>query len=131
MKKFLKVSLILFLGLIVQVTFAQKKTISGTVSDESGSLPGVSVLVKGTNTGVETDFDGNYKIASKRGDVLVFSYLGYKSTQKKVGASAVINVVLQEDSSVLEEVIVVAYGTTTKEAFTRFCKCCWCKRFST
>ena len=118
MKKFFKVSLILFLGLIVQVAFAQKKTISGTVSDESGSLPGVSVLVKGTNIGVETDFDGNYKIASKSGDVLVFSYLGYKSTKKKVGSSALINVVLQEDSSVLEEVIVVAYGTTTKEAFT-------------
>ncbi|WP_282073169.1 SusC/RagA family TonB-linked outer membrane protein [Polaribacter atrinae] len=118
MKKFLKVSLILFLGLIVQVTFAQKKTISGTVSDDSGSLPGVSVLIKGTSTGVETDFDGKYQITAQSGDVLVFSYLGYKSTQKKVGASAVINVVLQEDSSVLEEVIVVAYGTTTKEAFT-------------
>ncbi|WP_341221907.1 TonB-dependent receptor [Polaribacter atrinae] len=118
MKKFLKVSLILFLGLIVQVTFAQKKTISGTVSDDSGSLPGVSVLIKGTSTGVETDFDGKYQITAQSGDVLVFSYLGYKSTQKKVGTSAVINVVLQEDSSVLEEVIVVAYGTTTKEAFT-------------
>ena len=74
----------LFLGLIVQVTFAQVKTISGTVSDQSGSLPGVSVLVKGTNKGVETDFDGNYKITSKKGDVLVFSYLGFKSAEKKL-----------------------------------------------
>ncbi len=108
----------LFLGLIVQVTFAQKKTISGTVSDQSGSLPGVSVLVKGTTKGVETDFDGNYKITSKKGDVLIFSYLGFKSVEKKVGNSAFINVTLEEDNSVLEEVIVVAYGTTTKEAFT-------------
>ncbi len=108
----------LFLGLIVQVTFAQKKTISGTVSDQSGSLPGVSVLVKGTTKGVETDFDGNYKITSKKGDVLIFSYLGFKSVEKKVGNSAFINVTLEEDNSVLDEVIVVAYGTTTKEAFT-------------
>lgn len=108
----------LFLGLIVQVTFAQVKTISGTVSDQSGSLPGVSVLVKGTNKGVETDFDGNYKITSKKGDVLVFSYLGFKSAEKKVGNSAFINVTLEQDNSVLEEVIITAYGTSTKASFT-------------
>ena len=75
--------LTLFLALVVQISFAQEKTISGTVSDESGPLPGVSVLIKGTTTGTETDFDGKYSIKAKTGDVLVFSYLGYKPSEKK------------------------------------------------
>jgi len=74
--------LTLLLALIVQVSFAQEKTVSGTVSDESGSLLGVSILIKGTTTGSETDFDGNYSIRAKSGDVLVYSYLGYKTVEK-------------------------------------------------
>ena len=66
--------LTLLLALVVQVSFAQDKTISGIVSDDSGSLPGVSVLKKGTTSGSETDFDGKYSIQAKAGDVLVFSY---------------------------------------------------------
>lgn len=110
--------LTLFLALVVQISFAQEKTITGTVTDNSGPLPGVSVLVKGTNTGTDTDFSGNYTIKAKSTDVLVFRYLGYKTLEKRVGNSNIVNVQLQEDSSVLEEVVVVAYGTTTKEAFT-------------
>ena len=62
----------LLLALVVQITFAQEKTISGTVSDETGPLPGVNVIVKGTNNGTQTDFDGNYMLKSNVGDVLVF-----------------------------------------------------------
>jgi len=110
--------LTLLLALVVQVSFAQQKTISGTVSDESGPLPGVSILVKGTATGTETDFDGKYTIKAKSGDVLVFRYLGYKVLEKKVGASSSINVSMEEDSSSLEEVVVVAYGSQSRASLT-------------
>ncbi len=105
--------LTLLLAFIVQVSFAQVKTITGTVSDNSGSLPGVSVIIKGSTTGAETDFDGKYSIKAKSGDVLVFRYLGYKASEKTVGSSNVINVTLAEDASVLDEIVVVGYGTST------------------
>ena len=109
--------LTLLLAFVVQISFAQEKTVSGTVSDESGSLPGVSVIIKGSTKGTETDFDGKYSITAKTGDVLVFRYLGYKVTEKTVGASNVINVKLAEDANVLDEIVVVGYGTSTKQAF--------------
>jgi len=103
--------------LLVHVAFAQQKTISGTVSDENGPLPGVNVLIKGTNSGTQTDFDGNYSIQANVGDVLIFSYVGMTSVEKTIGASNTIDVVMS-GSNVLEEVIVTAYGTSTKAAFT-------------
>ena len=110
--------LTLLLAFVVQITFAQEKTISGTVSESSGTLPGVSVVIKGTNQGTETDFDGKYSIKANNGDVLVFRYLGYSAVEKTVGASNTINVTLSVDEdNVLEEVIVIGYGTTTKKAF--------------
>ena len=66
----------------MQVSFAQEKTISSTVSDDSGALPGVSVVVEGTSKGVETDFDGKYSIKAKQGDVLTFSYLGLQPLKR-------------------------------------------------
>ncbi len=102
--------LTLLLALVVQISFAQDKTISGTVSDESGSLPGVSVLKKGTTSGTETDFDGKYSIQAKAGDVLVFSYIGYKTVEKTVGSSNTIDVTLEEGGEVLDEIIVTSLG---------------------
>ncbi|MFY9242713.1 MAG: SusC/RagA family TonB-linked outer membrane protein [Polaribacter sp.] len=110
--------LTLLLAFVVQISFAQEKTISGTVSDNSGSLPGVSVIIKGSTTGTETDFDGKYSIKAKAGDVLVFRYLGYKANEQTVGASNVINVTMAEDANVLEEIVIVGYGTSTKKSFT-------------
>ncbi|WP_299009005.1 TonB-dependent receptor [uncultured Tenacibaculum sp.] len=107
--------LTLFLALIVQISFAQERTISGTVSDESGPLPGVTILKKGTTQGTETDFDGNYSINVKTGDVLVFSFVGMKTAERTVGTSNQISVVL-EGNNLLEEVVVVAYGTQKREA---------------
>jgi TonB-linked SusC/RagA family outer membrane protein len=109
--------LTLLLAFVVQISFAQDKTISGIVSDDSGSLPGVSVLIKGTNKGTETNFDGKYSILAKTGDVLVFRYLGYKVTEKVVGTSSTIDVKLAEDANVLDEIVVIGYGTSTKQAF--------------
>ncbi|MBL4745573.1 MAG: SusC/RagA family TonB-linked outer membrane protein [Flavobacteriaceae bacterium] len=117
MKKKFNGILTLLLALVVQFTFAQEKQISGTVSDETGPLPGVSVIIKGTTTGTETDFDGLYKITAKQGDVLVFSYVGMTTSSKKVGASNTLNVVL-EGSNLLDEVVIVGYGTSTKQSFT-------------
>ena len=74
--------LTLLLALVVQISFAQDKTISGTVSDESGPLPGVTVLKKGTTQGTETDFDGNFSIKAKNGEVLVFSFYWYENCRE-------------------------------------------------
>ena len=115
MRTKLKGILTLFLALIVQITFAQQKTVSGTVSDKTGSLPGVSILIKGQTTGTETDFDGKYSIKVKTGDILVFSYLGYKTVEKTVGASNTIDVVMVEDANVLDEIVVTALGLSRDE----------------
>ncbi|WP_233900785.1 SusC/RagA family TonB-linked outer membrane protein [Tenacibaculum piscium] len=101
--------LTLLLALIVQISFAQEKTVSGTVSDESGPLPGVTVLKKGTNQGTETNFDGKYTIKTKTGDVLVFSFIGMKSIQKIIGSSNTINIIMKNDN-ILDEVVVTALG---------------------
>jgi TonB-linked SusC/RagA family outer membrane protein len=109
--------LTLFLAFLVQFTFAQEKTISGTVSDETGPLPGVSIIIKGTTKGTETDFDGKYSIQANTGDILVFSFVGMTIQQHTVGASNTINVVLVADN-VLEEVVVLGYATQSKAEVT-------------
>jgi len=110
--------LTLLLALVVQFSFAQEKTISGTVTEGSGPLPGVTVLVKGTNNGTQTDFDGKFTISASTGDVLSFSYMGMISKDVTVGTSNTLNVIMQEDANLLEEVVITAYGTSTKSAFT-------------
>ena len=108
--------LTLLLAFVVQLTFAQEKTISGTVSDESGlPLPGVNIIVKGTTTGTQTDFDGKYTIKANTGDVLTYSYVGLKAQEKTVGASTTINVTMLEDAAVLDEVVVTALGIKREE----------------
>ncbi|MBE7648978.1 SusC/RagA family TonB-linked outer membrane protein [Tenacibaculum finnmarkense] len=109
--------LTLLLALIVQFSFAQDRTISGIVSDESGPLPGVTVLKKGTTQGTETDFDGKYTIKSKTGEILVFNFVGMKTTQKTVGTSNQINIVMENDN-VLDEIVVVAYGSQSRNSLT-------------
>jgi len=90
----------------------QAKTVTGIVMDDQYlPLPGVNVLIKGTTTGVQTNFDGKYSIDTKKGDVLVFSYVGYLTTEIKVGDKDVVNVSLQSDNAALEEVVVM--GMTT------------------
>ncbi len=114
-KRFSLVTLLLVF--VMQFTFAQEKTISGTVSDDSGPLPGVSILIKGTTNGTETDFNGKYSLTANVGDILVFSFVGMTSQEKTVGLPNVIDVKLVTDN-ILDEVIVTAYGTSSKEAFT-------------
>ncbi|MGB0778143.1 MAG: SusC/RagA family TonB-linked outer membrane protein [Flavobacteriaceae bacterium] len=109
--------LTLFLMFAVQIVFAQSQTISGSVSDETGPLPGVSVVVEGTNKNVQTDFDGNYTIEASNGDVLLFSYVGMTPVQVSVAPGANYNVVMQSDN-LLEEVVVMGYGTKKKSELT-------------
>jgi len=92
------------------------QTISGTVSDTSGTpLPGVTIVVAGTNIGATTDFDGNYTINASSGQVLRYSYLGMKPKEVTVGSATTINVVLEEDSTLLDEVVVTAFGVEQKQ----------------
>ncbi len=114
-----------YLGLVlvllsITTALAQEKTISGTVTSTADGLPlpGVNVVVLGTSRGVQTDFDGNYSINASTGEVLQFSFIGMREVRITVGANSTVNISMQEDISALDEVIVVAYGTTTKEAFT-------------
>jgi TonB-linked SusC/RagA family outer membrane protein len=102
--------LVLLLVLVAQLTFAQERAVSGTVSDNTGMpLPGVSVLVKGTKTGTQTDFDGKFSIKASPSQVLVISYIGMKS-QEVAASSTSINVKLKDDSVELESVVVTALG---------------------
>ena len=100
----------LLLVLVAQITFAQERTVSGVVSDNAGlPLPGVSVLVKGTQTGTQTDFDGKYSIRATPSQILVFSYIGMK-TQELAASSTNLNLTLKDDSIELEGVVVGALG---------------------
>ena len=102
--------LTLFMALIVQLSFAQEKTVSGTVSDENGlPLIGATVVISGTSNGTTTDFDGKFMITASTGDVLNFSYVGYSDQNITVGTSNTIDATLQPDNS-LDEVVVTALG---------------------
>ena len=104
MKKYL---FTLCLALFGFIAFAQQRNLSGTVVDNYGEpLPGVNVVVKGTTTGVTTDFDGNYVIQVRPKDVLVFSFIGYNTQEQSVGNKAVLNVRMEEDQQVLDDVVV-------------------------
>lgn len=116
MKNFKKFSLGIAM-LISFLSFGQQKTITGTVSDKVGPLPGANVIVKGTSTGTQTDFDGKYTIKVSEGQVLEFSFVGFVTKQVKVAKSNVINVVL-EQAVTLNEVVMVSPGYSTKKAVT-------------
>ncbi len=108
LKSFLLVGAILCFGLV------EAQEVSGTVSDVNGPLPGASVVVKGTTTGTQTDFDGNYTLSNVDANAtLVFSYIGYSTQEIPVNGRSTINVVLVEDAQALDEVVIIGYGTTT------------------
>lgn len=91
----------------------------GTVTDTSGeTLIGVSVLIKGTTTGVVTNIDGQYNISARQGDVLVFSYVGMVTRELPLGSQLVNNVVLTEEAKGLEEVVVIGYGVAKRKDVT-------------
>ena len=114
MKKFK----LLLIGILFASSFSMfaQQTIKGVVKEKaSGSpLPGVSVVVKGTSNGYETDFDGKFTVTNvKTGDVLVFRYLGYADKEVAISGDFILTVELEESAEQLDEIVVVGYGTTT------------------
>ncbi|WP_318311771.1 SusC/RagA family TonB-linked outer membrane protein [Flagellimonas crocea] len=93
-------------------------TVSGTVSDGGGPIPGVNVILKGTTNGTATDFDGNYTINVPSNGTLVFSYIGFKTQEVPVNGRSQINVTMEDDLQSLSEVVIIGYGTQNKEAVT-------------
>ena len=119
MKKRLNGILTLFLVLVVQMTFAQTKTVTGTVTGEDGlPLPGVNVVIKNSTVGTQTDFDGNYSIQAAEGNVLVFSFVGMQQTTVTVGNSSTYDVTLKTDTGALAEVVVMGYVSKKREDLT-------------
>ncbi|MFM9401559.1 SusC/RagA family TonB-linked outer membrane protein [Myroides odoratimimus] len=110
----LRWTLALAAGLAVQTSFAQEKTLSGVVSEGGLPLPGVSVVIKGTNEGTQTDLDGNYSLKVKPGDVLVYSFIGMNDKEYKVSTASKYDVVMAAEEEMLDEVVVTAYGTQSK-----------------
>lgn len=106
----------LTLAFMMQFSYAQEKTITGAVTESGQPLPGATVLVKGTARGTQTDFDGKYSIRASVGETLEFSYIGLKTKTIAVGASSVVNMVMEEDVAMLSEVVLVSegYRTTTR-----------------
>ena len=92
----------------------QTKKITGTISDSQGPVIGASVVVKGTSNGVATDFDGNFTLNVNQGQTLVISYIGYLTKEVKIDGRSHYDITLQEDNALLDEVVVVGYGTMKK-----------------
>ena len=111
MKTKFNVILTLLLAFVIQISFAQQKNVTGTVSDTDGmSLVGATVIISGTSNGTTTDFDGNFSIKSSVGDVLKISYLGYADQFATVNDTNNIIVVMQANDSQLDEVVITALG---------------------
>ncbi|WP_152285529.1 SusC/RagA family TonB-linked outer membrane protein [Flavicella marina] len=116
-QKLHRITMLLFM-LVVQFSYSQNQTITvtGTVSDQTGPLPGVVVIIQNTATGTQTDFDGNFSINVNLGATLEFSYVGMKSMTKTILDSSSLSIFLEEDTEALEEVVVVAFGKQTKKS---------------
>lgn len=121
---FMKQKFFLWLGTVLLIfvsgtVYGQNNTITGTVTDATGiPMPGVNVIVKGTQRGVSTDFDGLYSIDASPGEVLVFTYIGSITVEKTVGEQNTINTTMELDSNELDEVVVIGYGTAKKSDVT-------------
>lgn len=112
-KHFLSVLFVLF----VQLIFAQESTLTGKVTDMGGlPIPGANIIVKGTTISAQTNFDGEFTINAKRGQILVVSFVGMKTVEVAAATSMLIK--LDDASNQLETVVVVGYGTQSKKKLT-------------
>ena len=117
MKRILLLSLFSF---VVAFVATAQRTVSGTVTDESGeTVPGVNVVLKGTTTGTTTDLDGKYRLSvPEEGGTLVFSFIGLATQEVEIGARSVIEVRMGSDVQQLTEVVVIGYGSEMKRDIT-------------
>ena len=120
MKKFKLILTGLLLVLTVGIINAQNIQVTGTVTDANTGEPVMfaSVMLKGTVVGAATDEGGKFTISSPANGILVFSYIGYTTVEVPVNGRTTVNVTMAPDAVYLEDVLVVAYGTTRKESFT-------------
>ncbi|WP_420603192.1 SusC/RagA family TonB-linked outer membrane protein [Flagellimonas sp.] len=119
MKKNLKSVLTTMLLAFCCLAFGQEITVTGTVTDDlNGPLPGANVVVKGTTNGVQTDFDGNFTITADSNATLVISYLGYTTKEVPVNGQTQLTISLAENTSNLDEVVLVGYGSVKKSDLT-------------
>jgi len=111
---------LLLLGFALSVSYAQQRTVTGSVtSEDQGALPGVNIVIQGTTQGAVTDASGNYSISVAGTDaVLVFSFIGYSTQAIPVGDQTILNVVLEPDVTSLDEIVVTAYATQKKKDIT-------------
>ena len=101
--------------LFVSMGYSLEAQVSGTIVDATNvPMPGVNVVIKGTQTGTVSDVNGKYSIKAKEGDTLVYSFVGYVSQSIGVGTSNTINVTLSEENKALDEVVVIGYGVQKK-----------------
>ena len=109
----------LLVGTFLCFGLTKAQTVSGTISDANGPLPGANVLIKGTTNGTQADFDGNYTLNDVEDNaILVVSYVGFKAQEIPTNGQSVINVTLEEDAQALSEVVVVGYGSQEKKEIT-------------
>ena len=111
--------LLFFLLFAPTLIFAQNR-VKGTVTEKATSipLPGVNVVIKGTATGTATDFDGNFQIEAKNGDIFVVTYVGFQPQEITYSGQTTLNIQLNEDAALLNEIVVIGYGSTTKKDAT-------------
>jgi len=110
---------LLIIGIFMLYGYTQAQSVTGTVSDADGPLPGANIIVKGTSNGVTTDFDGNYTINNVPADgILEFSFIGYITQDVVVDGQTTINVIMEDDAQALDEVVVIGYTTQTRGDLT-------------
>src|SRR6202000_769664 len=118
-KQLLKLLFCPLLLLMSFSAFAQRTSVSGKVTDEKGDpFPGVTITIKGSSNGTNSDVNGKYVISVKSTDVLVFSSVGYARQEMAVNNNTTINISLQPENSQLNEVVVVGYGTQKRKDLT-------------
>ncbi|PIE99966.1 MAG: SusC/RagA family TonB-linked outer membrane protein [Maribacter sp.] len=106
-------------SLDAEIVAPQQQTLTGSVIDEEGlPIPGASIVIKGTNVGVATDFDGHYSINAEPGDTLVVSFIGFATQEIVLGNQDTLNITMKTETSSLDEVVVVGYGTQRKSDLT-------------
>ncbi len=111
--------LLLFCALFFAFNLNAQTSVDGKVTDDSSDpLAGVNVVVKGTSTGTSSDFDGNFSISVNQGDVLVFSYVGYSTEEITYNGQLSFSISMSEDASQLDEVLLIGYGSVTKDDLT-------------
>ena len=111
---------LLFILLLLPAVILAQSTVSGTVTEQTSALPlpTVNIIIKNTTQGTATDFDGNYTLEVKNGDVLAFSYVGYLTQEITYTGQSRIDVSLIEDASQLDEIVIIGYGSVKKEDLT-------------